>query len=122
MSLVHRVIVLNKPLKIRGYTIFQWVLMVAGAGLGFTAFSFVPKEWKLGNVPVGLIVGIGVFCAVMVPMTMLELRPRAWWKNQFLYRLKLAPTTFLPHPEQGRAYPDPTIIEAPKKQDQYYVR
>jgi hypothetical protein len=55
-------------------------------------------------------------------MTMLELRPRAWWKNQFLYRLRLVPTTFLPHPEQGKVYPDPTIIEAAKKQDQYYVR
>jgi hypothetical protein len=122
MSLVHRVIVLNKPLKIRGFTLFQWAMMVIAAALAFALGSYVPKEWKLANLPVGFIVGLLIFSAVLVVINALEMRPMAWWKNQFLYRLKFAPTQFLPHPEDARSCTDASIHEAPRKEDTYYVR
>ena len=34
-----------------------------------------------------------------------------WWRNAFLYRLKLVPEVFIPKPEDAPLYPDPTIIE-----------
>jgi hypothetical protein len=122
MSLVHRVIILNKPLKIRGFTLFQWAMMVLAAGLAFALGSYVPKEWKLANLPVGFLLGLCIFSAVLVLINALEMRPLAWWKNQFLYRLKLVPSVFLPHPQEATPYPDATIIEPARKEDTYYVR
>src|SRR5437660_11276578 len=122
MSVVHRVIVLNKPLKIRGFTLFQWGMMVLAAGVAFAMGSYIPKEWKLANLPVGFLVGLLIFSAVLVCINALEMRPIAWWKNQFLYRLKLVPSVFLPHPEEAQAYPDASIIEPKKAEDQFYVR
>jgi hypothetical protein len=33
----------------------------------------------------------------------------------------MAPTIFMPRPEEGAIYPDPTIIEAKKSSDEFYV-
>ncbi|HEY9867596.1 MAG TPA: hypothetical protein V6D08_00190 [Candidatus Obscuribacterales bacterium] len=121
MSLVHRVIVLNKPLKIRGFTVFQWVLIVLAVAGGFGVLSVIPKEWKIGNLGVNFIGGLSVFCVAFVFIGMSQMKPFMWWKNLFLYRLKLVPTQYLPHPEESIVYPDPTIVEAARKSDQFYV-
>lgn len=121
MSLVHRVIVLNKPLKIRGFSILQWVQIVLALALSFGVFTLFPKEWKIGNLPTGFIVALIFFCGVMVLINALEMRPFAWWRNKFLYGLKVLPIEFLPHPEEAHIYPDSTIVEAPKERDRFYV-
>ena len=121
MSLVHRVIILNKPLKIRGFSILQWCLMVLTLGFSFGIFTLFPKEWKLGNLPTGFIVALCFFCAVLMLINALELKPLAWWRNRIFYGLNVLPIQFLPHPEEAQPYPDSSIVEAPRERDKFYV-
>ncbi|MFN8655291.1 MAG: hypothetical protein U0105_03030 [Candidatus Obscuribacterales bacterium] len=121
MSLVHRVIKLNEPFKIRGYTVPQWILMAVALGLAFLIGTKVPQDWKLGNLPVGFLVGLAIFCGAIVFISATQMRPISWWKNAFLYKLKLMPLVYLPHAEEGAIYPDPTIEEAVKREDRGYV-
>src|SRR5262249_45101386 len=97
MSLVHRVVILNKPLKIRGLTISQWVLMTIALGVAIGAGSIIPSNWKLGNLPAGFIVGLLIFCAALLFTQAMQMKPMTWWRNMIAYRLKLVPMTFLPH-------------------------
>jgi hypothetical protein len=123
MARVQRVILLNKPLKIRGFSIFQWVMLGISVGVGFwVSFSLVPQNIKFGNVPAGLVVFVCIVGAMGAFVTASEMKPMVWWKNNFLYRLKLVPTQFLPRPQPGTVYPDPSIIEPGKRDDDYYVR
>lgn len=111
MSQIHRVIILNKPLKIRGYTPFQWVLLASSLAVAFYIGSAVPREWKFGNIPAGFVIGMPIFIAAMVFVTASQMKPMIWWKNAILYGLKLMPLMFFPHNEEGSLYPDPSIID-----------
>lgn len=122
MSLVHRVLILNRPLKIRGFTFMQWFQMLVGLALSFWAFTWVPKEWKVANLPAGFIVGLLMFCGLLVFINGSQMKPGIWWRNLVAYRLKLVPVKFLPHSETSQLYPDPTIVEAPKIEDEMYIR
>ena len=121
MSLVHRVIILNKPLKIRGFTVSQWVVMVLAAATAFGVGSAMPGNWKVGNLPVGFLVGLGIFCGAMLISQGLQMKPLTWWRNMIAYRLKLVPMTYLPHSEPGTIYPDPTVVDPGRKEDLPYV-
>ena len=124
MSLVHRVIILNKPLKIRGMSVKQWGFGALSVLVSFGIATLFPKEWKLfDKYPTGITVGFLFFCGSLVILNALDMKPLMWWKNVFLYRLKLVPTQYMPHPETPPSvYPDPTIVEALRKEDQFYVR
>ena len=93
-------------------------------GVGFwVGFNVVPQDWKLGgSVPVGLVVFVCLVGGMGAFVTASEMKPFIWWKNNFLYRLKLVPIQFLPRPQPGTLYPDPTIQEVRKRDDDYYVR
>lgn len=121
MSLVHRVVILNKPLKIRGLTISQWVLMTVALGISIGAGSVIPQGWKLGNLPAGFIVGLGIFCGALLFTQAMQMKPAVWWRNMIAYRLKLVPMTFLPHSERGTIYPDPSIVDPGRREDMPYV-
>jgi len=121
MSLVHRVVILNKPLKIRGLTISQWVLMTVALGLAIAAGSFIPGNWKIGNLPAGFIVGMLIFCAALLFTQAMQMKPMTWWRNLIAYRLKLVPMKFLPRSERGTIYPDPSIVDPGRDEDLPYV-
>lgn len=122
MSQVHRVLVLNKPFKIRGMTIMQWITMAAATAIAiFVGTKVIPNNWKLGNIPAGLPVGILVWGAAYGYVTATETKPIAWWRNRILYALKIYPNLYLPKREEGVLYPDPSIREAVKREDQSYV-
>lgn len=114
MSQIHRVIILNKPLKIRGKTPFQWVLLVGSAAVGFFISSKVPKEWQFNHIPAGFFVFGTVFGLALVFVTLSEMKPLQWWRNRVLYGLHLMPIMFFPHVEPGREYIDESIIETKK--------
>jgi len=123
MSLVHRVIILNKPLKIRGFTAIQWVILFLVGGIGGLAiFNLVPKELKFGNFPANIAAVLLYGTLLMMVVTALEMKPLAWWKNNFLYRLKILPTVYLPHPESAVLYPDSSIIEPGSRKEEFYVQ
>lgn len=121
MSQVHKVIVLNKPLKIFEFTPIQLAMLVIAIIGGLLIASNMPKEWKFNNVPAGVFVFVAVVGAAMVLGKMSEVKPWMWWKNLIVYRLGLAPNMFVPKPEPAPLYPDPNIIETKKKTEQYYV-
>ena len=121
MSQMHKVIVLNKPLKIFDFTIIQLGMMSFGVLFSFWAASQVPKEVKVNGLPGGVLMFIALICVAIVLVKMSEIKPWSWWKNMLVYRLKAVPTTWLPHPESAPVYPDPTIIEPRKAGEDNYV-
>lgn len=128
MSIIHRVIILNQPTKFSlmgspRFTPLQWVALVLSLALGFFVFTKIPGDWKIGNLPVGFIVGLLIFCGAMVYVNASELKPKAWWKNLFLYRLNLVPKVFYPHiEEQTQLYPDPEIADIEEEEDEGYIQ
>lgn len=121
MSQIHKVIILNKPLKIRGFTPIQWILLVVALGSAFLVGTKIPQSWKIGNLPAGFIVGLLIFCGAMVGVNASEMKPMRWWLNLFLYRLELVPKTYISHLEECEEYPDPSIEEEPKYSDEGYL-
>jgi hypothetical protein len=122
MSQIHRVILLNKPLKIFEFTISQLIFMFFAVVSAFITSSYVPQSWKLPNgLPVGFLIGVTIVCAAIAYVKMNEVRPWAWWRNLAYYRLNMMPRVYLPHPEPAAIYPDPTIIDVKKLEDEYYV-
>jgi hypothetical protein len=121
MSQVHKVIVLNKPLKIFEFTPIQLIMVVGSIIGGLVVAGNMPKEWKFNNVPAGVFVFVAIVGAALVLGKMSEVKPWMWWKNLLLYRLGLVPKVFIPKPEPAPLYPDPNINESKKKSEQYYV-
>jgi uncharacterized membrane protein len=122
VSQIHRVIILNKPLKIFDFTPFQLILMFAATITSFLVAGNVPRDWKLPNgLPVGFVCGLLIFCVAIVVVKMSEVKPWVWWRNMITYKLGLVPLQYLPRPEPGIPYPDPTIMDVKKRTDQYYV-
>jgi len=120
MSQVHKVINLREPFKIFGLTIKQAFFLAVGGLLGFFVASHMPGDWKLGNLPAGLFAFI-ILCSLGgVLGFMTDVKPIAWWRNNFVYRLGLAPKIYIPRPEQAQIYPDPTIIEK-RDQEEFYI-
>jgi len=121
MSQVHKVIILNKPLKIFDFTPLQLILLLVSTVVALIVGSKMPGNWKINGLPVGFLVGMVIFCGALVVVKMSEVKPWIWWKNLLVYRLRMAPTIFMPRPEEEAIYPDPTIIEAKKSSDEFYV-
>ena len=121
MSRVHKVIVLNKPFKLWDFTINQLVLMVIAVAISVTLLSKVPTTWKIGNLPANILSAICFFCLCLPLVKFTDIKPMAWWKNIILYKLRMAPTAYIPRPEESAIYPDPTIIEPKKRSEEFYI-
>lgn len=121
MSRVHRVIILNKPFKIWDFTIRQLFMLVISVCISLYILSAIPQNVKIGNLPANILGAIVFFCICLPCVKFTDLKPMGWWRNLLLYKLRLVPTQFIPRPEQGRIYPDPTIIEPRKKSDDFYI-
>jgi len=121
LSRVHKVIVLNKPFKIWDFTIRQLLMLVIAVAISVTLLSRVPQGWKIGNLPANILLAILFFCFCLPMVKFTDLKPMGWWKNIILYKCKLAPTEYIPRPEEAAIYPDPTIIEPKKRSEEYFI-
>lgn len=125
MSLVHKVIILNKPLKIRGFTFPQWALLAIAVGLGFFLAFKVPQDWKLPgtNLPLGVLVWVVIVGGAIAGVNAAEFKPFAWWRNLLLYKVFNAlPKNYYPNvEEQTQIYPDPDVIDAARREDEGYI-
>lgn len=121
MSRVHKVIVLNKPFKLWDFTIRQMLMLVVSICISLYILSNVPQSMKVGNLPANILFAIVFFCVCLPAVKFTDLKPMSWWRNLILYKLRMAPSNFIPRPEEGRIYPDPTIQEPKKKSDDYYI-
>ena len=125
MSLVHKVIILNKPLKIRGFTFGQWAILAISVGLGFFLAFKCPTDWKVfGNLPVGVFVWVVIVGGAMCGVNAAEFKPFAWWRNLLLYKLlQTVPKAYFPHVEQQtQIYPDPDVIDPIRREDEGYIQ
>lgn len=120
MSQVHKVINLKTPLRVFGLTIKQLIFTVIGVVAGFFFATKCPGDWKVGNLPAGLFAFIGSVSLGAAAGFMTEIKPIAWWKNSFGYKLGLFNRVYIPRPMEGQIYPDPTIIER-QIAEEYYV-
>jgi hypothetical protein len=123
MSVVQKVVILNKPLKVLEFTPFQWLVMGLAACIACIAFQQVPGYFKIANVGLNIWVAILIICAAIVFVKATEIKPMQWWVNMIFYRLRFMPTKYLPHPETAPIYPDATIIDAQKKSEtsEFYI-
>ena len=99
MSQMHKVIVMNKPLKVFDFTIIQLGLMFFAVLLAFFAASQVPKDVKINGMPGGVVTFIILICIAMALVKMSEVKPWSWWINMFAYKMNVVPTVWMPHPE-----------------------
>jgi hypothetical protein len=81
----------------------------------------VPSDWRVQNLPAGIVLGFFIFCVFFAGVMALDLKPHKWWINLFLYRLNVARRIYISKPEPGHLYPNPDIIEPGKVQDDYYI-
>lgn len=123
MSLVHKVIILNKPLKIRGFSFGQWAILAIAVSLGFFLAFKCPTDWKLGNLPLGVFVWVAIVGLAMVGVNAAEFKPMAWWRNLLLYKiLGTVPKAYYPHVEEENfIYPDPDVIDIQRREDEGYI-
>jgi hypothetical protein len=122
MAQIQRVIILNKPFKIRGYTLLQWVIIgVSFAVAIIFATKVVDPSWKVGGLPVSLWVFVALFGMGLGYVHVIQSKPLNWWINRITYPLGLAPSVYLPKREEGQEYPDSSIKEPVKREDQSYV-
>jgi hypothetical protein len=121
LSRVHKVIVLNKPFKLWDFTISQLFILVVAIAISVTLLSRVPGNLKIGNLPANILSAILFFCFSLPLVKFTDLKPIAWWRNIILYKCKLAPTQYVPRPEEAVIYPDPTIIEPKKRSEEYFI-
>lgn len=107
------------------FTPLQWVMLVLALCLSIFAFTQVPKDWKVGfnhEIPVGFLIGLGIFCGASVYIHASELKPSQWWSNFFLYNLNMVPKTYYPHTEEMLVpYPDPDIADIPEREEEGYI-
>jgi len=123
MSVIQKVIILNKPVKIFEFTPIQLVLMVLSVVVAILLGGKVPAGWKVGNLPAGFIVALFVVCGAIVFVKATEVKPGQWWRNRFLYWFNCLPREYLTSPEPAEIYPDATIIDTSKRSQssEFYI-
>jgi hypothetical protein len=105
MAIVQKVIVLNKPFKIFGFSFVQWIVLT-GAALAGLWLGFIMPPVKINGIQLGIWVTIIFFCVAMVFVNASSIRPWQWWRNRILSLSNLLPTEILPQPRPARIYPE----------------
>jgi uncharacterized membrane protein required for colicin V production len=123
MSQIHKVIDLKQPLKIFDFTPFQIIVMAFGLIGGLIAGTQNYGNAKVNGLPVGFLIGLLIFCVSMVISHMAQIKPFVWWKSMVIYKLKLAPTIYMPHPEEPIEYLDASMGDSKyRKDDGFLIR
>jgi hypothetical protein len=122
MSVVRKVIILNKPLKLFGFTLGQGALLILTVLFLFWLSGHCPAG-KLGNLPLSFWIPFAVGCSALVAVKATEIKPLQWWKNRLLWHTEFLPKVYVPGFEAAPRYPDESIIEAgdQSKKDVYVV-
>jgi hypothetical protein len=105
MAIVHKVIVLNKPFKLFGFTIFQGIALIFSALIGLWVSTSMPPI-KINGIPLGIWMFILITSAAIVPIYALQIKPWPWWRNRVLYVARLLPTEIFPKPQTANTYID----------------
>lgn len=110
MAIVHKVIILNTPFKVFGYSFVQWILLSVIALVSSWAWFSTPPV-KVNGLPLGLFVFVAIVCTGIVFVHASSIKPWQWWLNRVLYAAQLLPTEILPKPQPIKTY----FEDAPKQ-------
>jgi len=104
MAIVQKVIVLNKPFKLFGFTFVQLIILGGAALIGLWLGTIMPQV-KINNIPLGFWVVLVFFCSAMVAVNASSIKPWQWWRNGLLSLSSLLPTEILPNSRPAKIYP-----------------
>jgi hypothetical protein len=122
MSVVRKVIILNQPLKLFGFTLIQLLLLSVTVIFILWLSGHCPPG-KLGGIPLSFWVPFFIFCSALVFVKATEIKPLQWWRNRLLWHTEFLPKVYVPGFEASPRYPDESIIEPgdQSKDDMYVV-
>ena len=103
MAIVHKVIILNKPFKLFGFSFLQLGVLVGTGLIGLWTWSIMPPA-KINGLPLGFLVFMFIICGGMVFVHASLIQPWQWWRNRALYLANLLPTKILPQPQAPKVY------------------
>ena len=103
MAIVQKVIVLNKPFKVFGFTFVQLIILTGAALVGLW-LGFIMPPVKINGIQLGIWVTIVFFCLAMVFVNASSIKPWQWWRNRLLSLSNLLPTEILPRPLPAKIY------------------
>jgi hypothetical protein len=103
MAIVHKVIVLNTPFRLFGYSFVQWVVLLFTALISCWAWFSCPPV-KINGLPLGLFAFLAIFCTGIVFVHASLIKPWQWWLNRVLYAAQLLPTKIFPQPQPIKRY------------------
>lgn len=103
MAIVHKVIILNKPFKLFGFSFVQWIVLASTSLIGlWIGFSLPPV--KFNGLPLGFIVFMIIVCGGIVFVHASLIQPWQWWRNRILSLAQMLPTEILPKPQAAKTY------------------
>jgi hypothetical protein len=111
MAIVQKVIVLNKPFKIFGFTFVQWIILAGTALAGLWLGTAMPQV-KFNGIQLGIWITITTPCIALVCVNASSIKPWQWWRNRILSLSNLLPTEILPQPRPANIYPEEDRQEA----------
>jgi hypothetical protein len=103
MAIVHKVIILNTPFKLFGFSFVQWIVLLLTALISCWAWFNTPPV-KINGLPLGLFVFLAIFCTGIVFVHATLIKPRQWWLNRILYAARLVPLELMPKPQPIKTY------------------
>lgn len=103
MAIVQKVIILNKPFKLFGFTLPQGVLLVGSGLLGLMVGSNLPQI-KIAGAPLIFWVTFISFCSALIFISASQMKPWAWWRNRILSIAGLTPNEILPKTQAAKTY------------------
>jgi hypothetical protein len=110
MAIVHKVIILNKPFKLFGFSFIQWIVLLSTSLIGLWIGFNMPAV-KFNGLPLGFLVFMVIICGGIVFVHASLIQPWQWWRNRILYAAQMLPTQILPKPQPLKTY----IIEEKAK-------
>jgi hypothetical protein len=105
MAIVHKVIVLNKPFKVFGFTFVQLIFLALAGLIGLWLGTAVPQV-KINGIQLGAWITFVITpCVALVAVNASSIKPWQWWRNRILSLSNLLPTEILPKPSPANMYP-----------------
>ncbi len=111
MAIVQKVIVLNKPFKIFGFSFVQWIFLTLAALGGLWLGTAMPQV-KINGIQLGIWITIITPCVALVAVNASSIKPWQWWRNRILNLSNLSPTEILPKPVPAKIYPEADKLNA----------
>ncbi len=114
MAIIQKVIVLNTPFKLFGFTFAQLITLLVASLLGLWIGSLMPSV-KIGPAPLNVWVIILTPGGAMTFIAASQMKTWQWWRNRILGLSNLLPSEVLPKPQQAPIYLEDGKVSRPDR-------